>query len=104
MEYKDILKRFSSSIFKLNKKNHKDLIGIITPESLININIYQRNLFGGLFKSFSIDFTVTKTYVGENNFRFLVKEYILKKDLVSPNILEASSGFIKFLQEAFFHS
>ena len=99
MKYREILKSLSENIFQQDRPISFNDISFITSETQSHIQIYRRNLFGLLIKSFSEDFPATLRCLGENNFYFLVRSFLLEKKIDEINIHNLSQKFCDFLKE-----
>lgn len=92
MNYKETLDLISRDIWTL-VPGQNQLIS-----NADNLSIYQRNLFGGIIKSFSNDFKVLKLYLGDDNFTFFVRKFILDVKVNSLKLSEVSLAFPNFLE------
>ena len=100
MKYSEILGRVSNEIYDLDNSLDSD-ISFITENTQENLGIYKRNLLGGLINSFSQDFNVTLKYLGFNNFRFFVKQFLVGHKITDHNIFASSYGFRDFIKDNF---
>lgn len=95
MKYKDILHQFSKAI--LNFSPEQELSEIVVSHTQKNLKIYQRNYLGLMIKVLSDDFPVTKKYLGDANFFFMVKAYVKSNKIRSKNIFSIGRQFPAFL-------
>lgn len=96
MSYKQLLNKISKNVFELDN-NQDEILNIIDSETIDNINIYKRNLIGALLKSFEQDFPITKKYLGERIFLFLIRGFIQSKGISKENIFEVSQSFPSYI-------
>lgn len=99
MKYVEILDLFSENIFRLDQKISPGFSSLFTENTSGNLEVYRRNLLGGVIKSFSQDFPSTLKYLGSNNFNFFVRDYLIKNRIKSPNLFEVSKGFPIYLAD-----
>ena len=99
MDYKTQISVFSASVLHLGTEEDDGIGSLLTPETADRINIYRNNLFFGALKRLTEDFPGTCLYLGENNFQFFVRKYLLDRPLKSPNLMDLSRGFVPFLSD-----
>lgn len=98
MNYSDQLSLLSQSIFNFTEKPPDGLSDLVETESLSRIRIYQKNLFFGAYSILAEDYVNVQKHLEYDNFKFLVRKYLLENGIQSPNIFEFSKGFINFLK------
>ncbi len=104
MTYSEHLNKVSQSILNFNQSLHDNLQEIIQSKSIANISIYRKNLFFGAFNNLTTDYVGLRSHLGNNNFKFLVRKYLLESKIKSPNIFDFSKYFSIFLLNTFdFH-
>lgn len=101
MEYKEALDSISKDIIGLGTEDTNFSKSLLTIDSIENLNIYRRNLFGGILKSLSEDFVVVHKYLGDDNFSFFVRQFLIDVGVKSISFSEISSLFPDFLLKSF---
>jgi len=99
MTYESTLQQISQAIFDLSGENQQHLSTFLNESSLKNVSIYQRNLMGNLIRSLSEDFPTTKKYLGESNFNYFLRQYLLENKIDTPVIFDISKTFPAFLEK-----
>ncbi len=98
MNYREQLNRFSDSVFSIGMKSkYSDVSEFVEDKTLVRMSVYRNNLLVGLIDRLSEDFVAVKNYLGENNFRFFVRNYLIERSITSPNINDVSKDFPGFL-------
>lgn len=98
MNYREQLKRFSNSVFSIGiNSQDTDVSKFVEDKHLARMSVYRNNLLIGLIDRLSEDFIAVKNYLGENNFRFFVRNYLIERSITSPNISDVSKEFPDFL-------
>ena len=101
--YFKTLKLLSQSIYDLGNPHENTLNHLLSPSSKDRIKIYQRHLFGNIYNVLSQDFIGCLRYLAYNNFRFLVKEFIVECSIKSANIFDSSKEFKDFIHTTPIH-
>jgi len=96
MEYKNVLDLLSENILSLKGSNES--LSPIISNGLDNMKVYKNNYLQLCFSNFSKDFPATKKHVGDNNFLFLTRTFLLDKGLKSANIFNSSEEFLFYLK------
>lgn len=104
MDYKKQISSISDSIFNFLENNDKLNKTLFKTETLRNLKVYRRNLFFNSYQRLKEDYKGTYTHLGNENFRFLVRKYLIENKITSPNINIFSQNFAVFLKTTFdFH-
>lgn len=98
MDYRSQLQLLSESILDFDSKE-SNLEEIIEASSIHRLTIYRKNYFYLSYEILTGDFPATFKYIGDNNFRFLVKKFLNNEGISSPCIFDLPVGFQKFLLE-----
>ena len=96
--YKEILDNFSSYLLGF-KKNER--LPFIEDKHAENLEIYKRNYLQLCFNLFSKDFPACFKHIENQNFLFLVRQFLLDVGLKNSNIYEASQSFLLFIKNSF---
>lgn len=99
--YEEILGLISSSIIEFNQDCDSNLSGIITRKTLGNLRVYRKNYFFGSYKRLSSDFPSLCSYCEGDNFRYFVKDFLLRYKILYIDISQLSHAFIDYLEETF---
>lgn len=100
-DYLKSLQLLSRAIYDLGSSHSNSLGELLTQDTLPRIEVYQRHLFGNIYNVLSQDFPILEKYISYNNFRFLIKEFILGHHIKSANIFASSKQFKSFLKRSF---
>ena len=76
-------------------KNHD--CSLLTPETKNHLAIYQKNYLINLVDSLLHKFCSTVKLLGQNNFKFFAKSFVLANPSLSANIDDYGLGFPEFL-------
>ncbi len=70
---------------------------ILSEDSISNLKVYKKNYMNHVFNILSGDFPALKKYLGENNFYFFARKYLIEVGIQSPSIAELSRAFKVYL-------
>jgi len=99
--YKDLLDQVSTEIFSLNTKERGGLEKIIEERYVDNFQIYQNNLFYFLNDKIQDQLIGTYLHMGQDNFRFFIRKFILDRGVSSIIINEVLLSFTDYLKKSF---
>lgn len=97
MDYKEYLDLISNEVVELSRRS--DNLNFITKETQKNINIYKSNYLNSFVNRFKADFQKLFFYIEEDNFIYLVREFIKARKIDSSVYTEVSKKFVYFLLE-----
>jgi hypothetical protein len=97
MNYNEFISTFSKSIFDLSSSNSNLPITEATKK---NLSVYKVNLLYGLKERLEEDFPKVYLYLEENNFTYLVREFIKRGSVESANYYDVAAGFLGFIKES----
>ena len=104
MEYKDQLALLSQSILNFQDAPSEPLMDILEGAKSKGLKVYQRNLFFLVYNRLREDYPATALHLGEDNFRFIVRKYLLEKQIQDPDISQFSRSFVPYMELTFeFH-
>ena len=95
--YKEQLDLFSEAVFRL-KSLDESTTAILKDQPFDGMAVYHNNLLYGSIDRLQDDFQVTYAYLEDNNFRFLVRKFLLEERITSANIVDQARGFSVFLE------
>ena len=98
MNNKDFINSFSQAIISLDNKGD-DLP--LSHETKDHLSVYKVNLLYGLNDRLREDFSKVYLYLEDNNFTYLVREFIKTGNLESANYYDVAENFLKFLGKSY---
>ena len=99
MNYSKQLTLLSGYIQQLQSNSKDEVFEIIDPHKLSELNIYQKNLFGLIYSQIGDYYPVTQKYLGVNNFKFLIRQFIISGSHNSLTLDIVSANFVGFLEK-----
>jgi len=96
MSYKDYLTQISQAILKFDTDS-SGLNNIINEDTLQRFRIYKSNYFNHCQSILAGDLPALHKYLGENNFNFFVRKFLLEEGVNSAAIFELSEQFKVFI-------
>ncbi|MFK7827115.1 MAG: putative DNA-binding domain-containing protein [Oligoflexales bacterium] len=104
MSYKDAINLLSTAILSFDQEIDPALLDMLDEHSHDRIQVYRKNYFFGAFESLSSDFDCLKIHCDDNNFRYFIRDFLLKNNIRSININDLSENFISYLELSYdFH-
>ena len=97
MSYKETIDMLSNAIINFDCDINPGLVSLIDNRSFDRIRVYRKNYFFGAYESLSQDFEGLKSHCEEDNFKFLVRDFLLKNKIRSLNINDLSEAFVAYL-------
>ncbi len=98
MSYKKQISLMSQVVFSLGEQDRSQLDGVVLRSDLKNMDAYWSNLLYGFTSKFKKDLQGVHSHLGDSNFTFLVREFILERGLVTHSYKLNLRGFFEFLK------
>lgn len=104
MSYKEAIELISNCILNFDQEINEDLLNLLEQSSHERFRIYRKNYFFGALESLSADLVGLQVHVESGNFRYLVKDFLIKNHIRSININDLSESFAEYLEKSYdFH-
>ena len=101
MSYKEAINLLSNAILNFDQELDPNLLNFLDKGTQDRIRVYRKNYFFGAFESLSDDFECLKAHCESDNFRYLVRDFLLKNKIRCINIEDLSINFISYLDKAY---
>ena len=99
LNYENQLTLISEHIIELSNIENQDKFQIIDEKFINNFNIYKSNLLYSFVNRFKIDFKQLYLYIPKENFTYLTRDFIKKKNITHAHYPDIAKKFTSYLLE-----